>query len=271
MTHWTTTVYREHGHLMYDVEAAIFQNDILTDFEMSMLGKSAAQIGGAVGSPLLDLACGPGRHSRRFAQEGLAVTGIDLSESFLGIGRAVSLDTAHGQRPHFACGDMRHLPIRDGCFRTVVLLGNSFGYFPEEQNLDVLCEAHRTLAPGGFFCMEITDRDAYLPNLRPFERERIQSRAFGELESSWTKSWDPATRRVHTWERHCRLSTGEVLYEGAYDLRLYGRDEIGQLLRAADFRAVGFHQGSPRELALAEGLGETLGAAGQVLFVGALT
>lgn len=271
MAHWTTNVYRHNGHLLHDVEAAIFQNEILTDFEIEVLRHSAAAMGREIAAPVLDLACGPGRHTIRLAGEGLAVTGIDLSETFLGIARsAADRLNGNGNRPRFACGDMRLLPTRDSFYRTAVLLGNSFGYFPENQNLRILREVYRTLDSGGFFCMEITDREAYLPTLKSFEEESIDSNAFGKLDSSWSKTWDASTQRVNTWESHRRHSTGEVLYEGSYDLRLYGREEISHLLEQVGFNSVTYQSRSPSELELQDGLGETLGAASEVLFVGAV-
>jgi len=271
MAHWTTNVYRHNGHLLHDVEAAIFQNEILTDFELEVLHHSAAEIGTDIGGPILDLACGPGRHTIRLAREGLSVTGIDLSETFLGIAQSAADQTnTNGNRPRFACGDMRRLPTRSSYYRTVVLLGNSFGYFPETQNLSILREVYRTLDSGGFFCMEITDREAYLPNLKPIETESIDSETFGKLDSSWSKKWDASTQRVNTWESHRRRSTGEILYEGSYDLRLYGRDEISRLLEQVGFGSVTYQSRSPSELELQDGLGETLGAASEVLFVGAV-
>lgn len=271
MTHWTTRVYRLNGHLFHDVEGAIFRNDALTAFELQALRRCATEMGTGIGTPILDLACGPGRHALRLASQGLPVTGIDLSETFLGIARrAADQIDANGQRPRLACGDMRRLPTRDGFYRTVILLGNSFGYFPESQNLVILREVYRTLSPGGFFCMELTDREVYLPIYQACETERIDSRAYGTIESRWTKTWDAATQRLRTFESHRRQATGEVLFEGSYDLRLYDRDEIGGLLAEAGFGEVTCRSASPRRLQLEEGLGETLGAAGEVLFVGAL-
>lgn len=271
MTHWTATVYQTHGHLLYDVEGALFQNESLTAYELTMLRQCAAAIGATVASPVLDIACGPGRHAWRLSEELFSVTGIDFSQPLLEIARSAALRTRdNGCRPRFIRADIRALPVSDGSFPTALILGNSFGYFSDEENLAVLHEAHRALGDGGFLCLEVTDQEAYLPGLKAFEAERITSGTLGELESKWWRRWDAECRRVRTQERHCHRPTGALLYEGSYDVRLYERGELEAMLERTGFRSVFSLAASPADLELANGLGESLGSVGKVLFVGAL-
>lgn len=66
------------------------------------------------GDRILDVGCGSGQHSRRFAQAGLDVTGVELSENAVETGRRVfeelELDA------EFICGDVRKLPRPDRHF-----------------------------------------------------------------------------------------------------------------------------------------------------------
>jgi SAM-dependent methyltransferase len=106
---------------------------------------------------ILDLACGWGRHSRRLAERGYEVLGLDLSEVFLQKGRAAGAEGAA-----WVCGDMRALPFPAGCFDAVICLWNSFGYFDEAGNRQVMREVSRLLVPGGGFLLDTTNRDFLL-------------------------------------------------------------------------------------------------------------
>ena len=267
--HWTSVVYRQNAELFYDVEAALFQNDSLTRQELSRVGELARRVGSDLGGPILDLACGPGRHSLALARRGFEVTGVDLSEPFLSRAREAAAHLVPGlPPPRFLCGDLRRLALADGSFSTVLLLGNSFGYFSDAENRAILTEMRRVLRSGGLLCVELTNRDTYLESLAPYEEERVESHQ-PPLRCQWWKRWDPATQRVETLERHSHADTGEVLYEGPYDVRLYGWRELRQLLGEAGFHDPQRASFTPAARSLEGGLGETFGAMSEVLFVAA--
>ena len=267
--HWTEVVYRDHGELFYDVEAALFQNERLTRQEIELAHRLVARTGSAVRSPVVDLGCGPGRHARELARRGHQVTGIDLSEAFLSMARAAAPLDNGGAAQRFVCGDLRSLAVADSTFRTALVLGNSFGYFSDEENQAILDEIARILVPGGSLCLEITDRDAYLQRFQPYEEERVRGRRHGELRCQWWKSWDPASRRMLTRERHSLAAGGEIVYEGHYDVRLYSWRELRRALRRAAFRDLARASFAPAAETLEGGLGETFGAMSEVLFVAA--
>ena len=267
--HWTDAVYRQHADLFYDVEAALFQNLDLTCRELDQVAEVAGQVGAALASPLVDLACGPGRHSVELARRGHAVTGVDLSEPFLARARAAARLDAVAPPARFVCGDLRQLMLADDSFATVLLLGNSFGYFDDAENRAILREMRRVLRPGGLVAMEITHREAYLEKLEPYEEELIRLPRQESLRCQWWKSWDEVARRVRTRERHSRLTTGEVVYEGPYDVRLYSWPELRRLLLETGFHEPTSQPFTPARQSLEGGLGETFGAMGEVLFVAA--
>ena len=267
-SHWTSHVYRRHAALFYDVEAALFQNDQLTGQELDLATELGRRVDAPVGSPVVDLACGPGRHSRELARRGFAVTGVDLSPPFLAMARAASA-AAGVPPPRLLGADLRRLGLAPGSFDTALLLGNSFGYFSDEENRAILEQIRRILRPGGLLCMEITNRDAYLERFEPYQDEVVRGRHYPELRCQWWKRWDPQTRRVHTIERHSHAATGEVIYEGPYDVRLYGWRELRGLLGEAGFPEPVRAPFTPALDSLAGGLGETFGAMSEVLFVAA--
>ena len=83
------------------------------------------------------------------------------------------------------------------------------------------------------------------------------------------QNWWAESRRVETMERHSRAATGVVVYEGPYDVRLYGWRELRALLLEAGFQAPSRSSFTPAVETLTGGLGETFGAMSRVLFVAA--
>jgi len=268
--HWTSIVYRDHADLFYDVEAALFQNDRLTRQELDHVDELGRRIGAPLRSPLVDLACGPGRHCLELARRGHRVTGVDLSEPFLARARGAA-GRLHTTSPpaRFVCGDLRRLMLAEDSFDSVLLLGNSFGYFDDVENRAMLDEMRHILRPGGLLCLEVTHREAYLAALEPYEEELIHGQRHERLRCQWWKSWDPESQRVETLERHSHADTGEVVYEGPYDVRLYSWRELRRLLVSAGFQSPVRASFAPPVETLQGGLGETFGAMAEVLFVAA--
>lgn len=269
--HWTETVYRDHARLLFDVEAALFQNQDLTRQELSAVQRLAEKLETGLNSPVIDIACGPGRHSIQLALDGYDVTGLDFSPGLLELASESAAQRSNGgTRPTFTAGDMRQLDFEDGAFNTVLVLGNSFGYFSEDDNLRALSEAYRVLADRGFFCVEISNKEKYLDTMEPFAVEIVEGQFYSRLKCEWSKSWDPASQRVTTHEKHSIADTGEVLYEGPYDVRLFDFVEISELLTQLGLRKIASLPFSPDRGSLADGLGETYGALAEVLFVGGM-
>jgi SAM-dependent methyltransferase len=92
------------------------------------------------GLRLLDVGCGPGRHARALAEDGIDVVGLDLSLGFLraaGEGRWVE-------------GDARALPFPTGSFdRVICLCQGGFGLLGGSGEAAALAEMARVLRPAG--------------------------------------------------------------------------------------------------------------------------
>ncbi len=100
----------------------------------------------AVG-PVLDLACGAGRHLGWLRRKNPDAFGLDLSASLL---RAAPV----GLRSHLLRGDMRHLPIKAACLSGVCLWFTPFGYFSDSNNRALLHNLAALLRPGGVVLMD---------------------------------------------------------------------------------------------------------------------
>ena len=109
------------------------------------------------GSRILDLCCGPGRHSAEFARRGFRVTGVDLSPHL--ITHARSRAAGLGVSVEWVLADMRNFQRAD-TFELACNLSTSFGYFEDEDdNLKVIQNVYQSLVTGGVFLIELAGKE----------------------------------------------------------------------------------------------------------------
>lgn len=109
------------------------------------------------GGSLLDLCCGPGRHSMEFARRGFQVTGVDRSPFLLD--RARELASNSKVAIELVEQDMRSF-VRPQAFDLICNLFTSFGYFKDEQDdLRVLRNIHESLKENGVLVIETLGKE----------------------------------------------------------------------------------------------------------------
>src|SRR5215510_12663636 len=106
---------------------------------------------------VLDLCCGPGRHSLALARRGIQVTAVDRSEFLL---RKAKEEAAKlNLEIEFVSDDMRQF-VRSDSFSLVLNMFTSFGYFDDkEDDLKVLQNAYQSLKPGGTILIELLGKE----------------------------------------------------------------------------------------------------------------
>lgn len=105
------------------------------------------------GATVLDLCCGPGRHTVELARRGYRVTGVDFSAVLLEQARAAA--ATHGLDPELVCADMAGF-VRPDAFDAVASLSTSFGWADTAAgDLAVLAHALTSLRPGGVLVIEL--------------------------------------------------------------------------------------------------------------------
>lgn len=181
------------------------------------------------GGLVLDLACGQGRHAVPLAQRGFHMIGLDYQLNLLRAAKARGADVP------FLRGDMRRLPFGE-TFDAVVNLFTAFGYFSDDGNAVILREVARVLRPGGWFILDVANRDALIRNAQPRSWKRLPDGTL--VVSEWT--WDVAAGRYTHWqllldERGQRSFT--------HNVRVYTCTELTALLRDAGFTVVERHGG----------------------------
>ena len=193
---------------------------------------------GSIAGPVLDLACGMGRHMQELHAHGYRTIGCDLSYILLRTGIR-----EYGPMP-VARADMRHLPFCDAVFGSLVSFFTSFGYFSDEQeNVQVVREMARVLAPGAPFLFDYLNVHRELVKL--VERETRETPSGRVLIERW---FDPRDRSFNK-----RITIGEKRY--LERVRGYDLDEISAMFAACNlsirsafgnFDGTAFTPSSPR-------------------------
>ena len=176
--------------------------------------------------PILDLACGPGRHTIELAQRGHAVTAVDLSAYLLDIARQRA--DAAGVQVEFLHTDSRAF-VRPDAFRLALHLFSSFGYFDDRKDdLRVLCNVHRSLQPGGILVIDLLGKEILARRSHTVD---VHEHDDGLLLFEY---WE----MLNDWNRVC---TEWVLVDGTnarrhvFMLNIYSVNELTVALRQAGF------------------------------------
>lgn len=101
---------------------------------------------------VLDLACGEGRHAIALSRLGYKVTGIDLSKDFL---ESASRESdVLSPKPKFVRQDIRTFYLSKK-FDLILLIGNSFGYGTDDDQMLILKRIIEHLSNKGLFLLAI--------------------------------------------------------------------------------------------------------------------
>ncbi len=184
---------------------------------------------------ILDLCCGQGRHTLELAKRGFSnVEGLDRSHYL--IQRARQRAKILALPTKFKEGDARKLPYKNDEFDTVLVLGNSFGYFDTvEDDLRVIKEVARVLKPWGRLLIDLADGEYLKANFQKRSWEWIDDNLFVCRERSLSAD----SERMVSREVVTHVSKG-VLADQFYAERLYSRDRVSTLLQETGFGDVSF-------------------------------
>lgn len=166
---------------------------------------------GRIEGPVLDLACGAGRHVNELRAQGYAAIGCDLSYVLLRSARA----------DHVVRADMRQLPFCDASFHGLVNFFTSFGYFEnEDDNLVVVREMCRVLAKSSPFLFDYMNVHRELSRLVQKEEREIDG---GVVE---IERWFDAASK--TFNKRISIAGKRYIER----VRAYELDEIAALFAA---------------------------------------
>jgi len=219
--------WREMKPYMFD-EARWTQGAEQVDAAVGLLGL-------APGAHVLDLCCGPGRHSVALVARGFRVTGVDLNEAYLASLRArePAVETVHA--------DMREFR-RERAFDGAINLFSSFGYFEDPaDDARVLANVRASLRPGGRLLLDLMGKEVLAAKFEPRRWHQHDDGSILLEHRTLRDDW-------RFCDAHWILLRGDRRDEFRFTTRLFSGDELSALLRAAGFADVtllGWYDGRP--------------------------
>ena len=189
---------------------------------------------------VLDLACGTGTVSRLLAERGYRVMGVDLSEGMLDVARRKAQE-ARLAIP-FVQQDAAELHLDGEPFDAVVCLFDSLNYILDPDRLRAaFVHVFAHLADGGSFVFDVNTEYALAQGMF----NQSCTRRDEPLHYRWRSQYDPTTRLCTV-----RMNFSYDLSDGVrqtfaevHRQRAYGKEELGEWLRAAGFSEVVFYDG----------------------------
>jgi SAM-dependent methyltransferase len=134
--------------------------------------------------------------------------------------------------------------VRPDAFDLAINLFTSFGYFGDEEDLTVLRNVFGSLAPGGFFIIDVMGKEVIA---RGFAPGAVEKRPDGSI-------WVSTREIIDDWYRirsHWFLIRDRKVTETSFDTALYSGRELAHLLKKTGFEQVklfGSLQGIPYDL-----------------------
>jgi SAM-dependent methyltransferase len=182
------------------------------------------------GAHILDLCCGPGRHSLELARRGFTVTAVDRTIAYLE--QAGQQAATEGLSVDFIRGDMLTF-CRPGAFDIAINLFTSFGFFDSDADeLTVLRNIFESLKSGGRLVMEMMGKEVLARKFQPHSwQSNADSTAFLLEERKVRPGWSHVENR---WI----MCDDKGQREFRWTIRVYSGAELDAILRRAGFRSV---------------------------------
>ncbi|MDR2952456.1 MAG: class I SAM-dependent methyltransferase [Treponema sp.] len=182
----------------------------------------------AASPKILDICCGFGRISAELARRGFAVTGIDITESYLQTAKEeaayddlnieyVNADAREFQRPQY--------------FDAAINLYISFGYFENSQDdKKLLVNAYKSLKPGGCLIIETLGKEIAV-------RDFVSAEWFERAGYTVLTEYEPLDSWTLLKNRWILIKDGKRI-EKIFSQRLYAASELRRILFEVGFEQV---------------------------------
>ena len=171
--------------------------------------------------PVLDLACGAGRHLNLLRRVNPLAFGMDLSKTLLGL-------APPDLRPWLLRGDMRRLPVKAASLHGICLWFTPFGYFSDDENRILMAKLGALLRPRGVLLMDYLNAELVTRTLIP---EDTVEHGTVRVESRRSIEGDRLVKRMLLEHRDT-----EARREVLESLRLYTPVELQEMAARAGLR-----------------------------------
>jgi len=192
------------------------------------IDRTTALLGVEPGAAILDMCCGPGRHSLELARRGYRVTGVDRTAAYLEQARQQAQE--EGLTLELVENDMRHF-YRPNSFDGAMLMYTSFGYFEDPtENLQVIANVYRSLKGRGALIMDMMGKEVLARVFRERDWDEVDD-AIILQQRKGSKNWSWLENRWIALEDQQR-------YEIEVSHWIYSATELSDMLKECGFSSV---------------------------------
>jgi SAM-dependent methyltransferase len=184
------------------------------------------------GSRVLDLCCGIGRHSIRFAGRGFDVTGVDRTGEYIKIAKDSAKES--GVKVRFVNDGMLHFR-KDNFYDLVISYFSSFGYFENrDDDLKVLKNIAASLRDEGKFLIDIVGKEIIARNYQRKNwvekegfillEERVVEKNWTGINTRWTIIKEGKRTDLNIFHRlYSAVELIDILRQGGFsEVKIYG-------------------------------------------------
>lgn len=192
------------------------------------IDRTTALLGVEPGAAILDLCCGPGRHSLELARRGYHVTGVDRTAAYLEQARQQA--EKEGLTIEFVEDDMRRF-CKPSTFDGAMMMFTSFGYFEDPaENRQVIANVYRSLKDQGALIMEMMGKEVLARVFRERDWEEVDD-AIILQQRKVSEDW--------SWmENRWIALRGQERYEVEVSHWIYSAAELSGMLKGCGFSSV---------------------------------
>lgn len=243
MSHWTEDVFVKHPELFVK---ALEERVSAAGDEVDLFLKYLSEQGFKPRS-ILDLNCGIGRHSVELGKRGMNVLGTDISPYYIQVAKKRARSQRLSDKVRFKVADMRKIGsvLARERFDGVINLFTSFGFYDDETNADILHQCCSLVRAGGFFALEIMNRDWIVKNFQQCGFTRYENLIVLE-----DRTFDAKTSRTAaTWTYLVQKSVKNFSLEKqvTIDTRLWSVHELIDLFGRTGWRFKAVYPGFGRQ------------------------
>jgi 2-polyprenyl-3-methyl-5-hydroxy-6-metoxy-1,4-benzoquinol methylase len=240
MTHWTEKYFVDNPELflMY-FEMVMERVPDEIDYLLNRLADN-----GFKPKKILDMNCGIGRHSVELGRRGIEVLGTDISPLYVKIAGERSREAKVSDKVSFKVEDMREITrglAEQAPFDGVINLGTSMGFYDDATEEEIIHQCYSLTKPGGFFALEIINRDCLL-----LHYSETTHRVIGDYRVLEEHKYDVRkSRNVNTWTYLKKMNDDNYHEVKSINLdhRLWSPHELITLFEKAGFTHKGVYNG----------------------------
>jgi len=184
---------------------------------------------------ILDMCGGQGRHSLELWKRGYTdCTVVDYSHHLLDLGKRTASE--RNSRVQFMQADARNTGLPSTSFDHILIIGNSLGYLPdEEDDGSILTEAYRLLKQDSTILVDVADGEKVLSELNP---------------NAWHEVDEDLVVCRHRELNGNRIKAREMVFsrkkglvrDQSYAIRIYSPNELKALVLKTGFVDVEIHR-----------------------------